>query len=276
MKKIIALLIAVTVLLTSGVIAQTDKKMQDKSEKVKTEITQIGNKMICPVSGEEFILTEKTPKIEIDGKIYYFCCKGCLEKFKKNYKKSETPSTDLKIANKVICPVMGTKFVPTSKSPKVEYKGKTYYFCCKGCVEKFKKDPEKYISGSKIKHKHKHNKDKMCELCDEEIETSVSETREKNNHKHSKDKNIKSYTMQEVSEHNRKGDCWLVIHNKVYDVSEFSYKHNKNILLGCGKVATKLFETRTTEDGKKIGSGKPHSNYARELIKKFYIGELKN
>lgn len=25
------------------------------------------------------------------------------------------------------------------------YKGKTYYFCAKGCKERFDKDPEKYI-----------------------------------------------------------------------------------------------------------------------------------
>ncbi|MBI5099820.1 MAG: YHS domain-containing protein [Nitrospirae bacterium] len=25
------------------------------------------------------------------------------------------------------------------------YKGKTYYFCAKGCKEKFDKEPEKYV-----------------------------------------------------------------------------------------------------------------------------------
>jgi len=25
------------------------------------------------------------------------------------------------------------------------YKGKTYYFCAKGCKEKFDKDPEKFV-----------------------------------------------------------------------------------------------------------------------------------
>ncbi len=28
---------------------------------------------------------------------------------------------------------------------KMEYKGKTYYFCCKSCKEKFEKDPGKYL-----------------------------------------------------------------------------------------------------------------------------------
>ena len=28
----------------------------------------------------------------------------------------------------------------------VEYQGKTYGFCCKSCVKKFNKNPEKYIA----------------------------------------------------------------------------------------------------------------------------------
>ena len=28
---------------------------------------------------------------------------------------------------------------------KVEYNGKTYYFCCPGCVEQFKAEPTKYV-----------------------------------------------------------------------------------------------------------------------------------
>jgi len=33
----------------------------------------------------------------------------------------------------------------TDASPKVEHEGKTYYFCCSGCDQKFKKDPQKYL-----------------------------------------------------------------------------------------------------------------------------------
>ena len=44
-------------------------------------------------------------------------------------------------AGNAACPISGDKV-----SPKVsyEYKGKTYHFCCAGCINKFKKDPEKY------------------------------------------------------------------------------------------------------------------------------------
>lgn len=42
------------------------------------------------------------------------------------------------------CPVLGTT-MPKSKMIPYEYKGKTYYFCCQPCVEKFKADPQQYI-----------------------------------------------------------------------------------------------------------------------------------
>jgi YHS domain-containing protein len=41
------------------------------------------------------------------------------------------------------CPVMGA---PINKDIFIEYKGKKVYFCCPGCEEKFKAEPEKYIA----------------------------------------------------------------------------------------------------------------------------------
>jgi YHS domain-containing protein len=29
---------------------------------------------------------------------------------------------------------------------KIEYKGRTYYFCCEYCLKEFRKNPEKYLS----------------------------------------------------------------------------------------------------------------------------------
>lgn len=42
-----------------------------------------------------------------------------------------------------ICPVMGNPVDP--KAPSIEYKGKLIGFCCAGCDDQFKADPEKYI-----------------------------------------------------------------------------------------------------------------------------------
>jgi Cu+-exporting ATPase len=56
---------------------------------------QIGDKTTCPISGEEFIVSATSPKAEVDGKTYYFCCPHCAEKFRadpaKFLKKTSAP-----------------------------------------------------------------------------------------------------------------------------------------------------------------------------------------
>lgn len=63
-------------------------------------------------------------------------------------------------AGNKICPVTGEAVDP--KNPVTyEYKGKVYNFCCKMCIEAFKKDPAEYIaivekekSGEKLGEEH--------------------------------------------------------------------------------------------------------------------------
>lgn len=80
----------------------------------------------------------------------------------------------------------------------------------------------------------------------------------------------KSYTLQEVSQHATAQDCWLVIENKVYNVTDFVAKHpgGPGIVRGCGKDATTLFNERPTN------VKAPHPAQAREQLKDFYIGDL--
>lgn len=40
------------------------------------------------------------------------------------------------------CPVMGGKI---DKTVFTDYQGKRIYFCCTGCVDDFKKNPEQYL-----------------------------------------------------------------------------------------------------------------------------------
>ncbi len=48
---------------------------------------KIGDRSICLVNKEEFVVTEHSPKVEHEGKTYYFCCPGCDTKFKADPKK---------------------------------------------------------------------------------------------------------------------------------------------------------------------------------------------
>ena len=60
--------------------------------------------------------------------------------------KAAKPMGEASIGDTTNCPVSGEEFVVTAASPKVEYQGKTYYFCCGGCDKKFQADPAKYLS----------------------------------------------------------------------------------------------------------------------------------
>lgn len=81
----------------------------------------------------------------------------------------------------------------------------------------------------------------------------------------------KGLSLATVAEHNTPDDCWLVINNNIYNISDYIGTHpsgEKNIIDYCGKEATAVFETRPT------GSGTPHSDSARETLAKYYIGDL--
>jgi cytochrome b involved in lipid metabolism len=73
---------------------------------------------------------------------------------------------------------------------------------------------------------------------------------------------IRSYTATEVATHKNGLSCWMILDNKVYDVTSFISKHpNDAILKGCGKDATQMFAR--------------HPESAKEMKEQFYIGELK-
>jgi Cu+-exporting ATPase len=42
---------------------------------------RIGDRTTCPVSGEQFIVSATSPKAEIGGRTYYFCCADCAKRF---------------------------------------------------------------------------------------------------------------------------------------------------------------------------------------------------
>ncbi|MBS3146638.1 cytochrome b5 domain-containing protein [Candidatus Woesearchaeota archaeon] len=82
--------------------------------------------------------------------------------------------------------------------------------------------------------------------------------------------NIK-LTIAELSTHNTNTNCWIMIRNKLYDVTNFLNKHPgeaKAIIPYCGKDATQAFQTKGSP------SGKIHSNNAESLLLSFYIGDL--
>lgn len=76
---------------------------------------------------------------------------------------------------------------------------------------------------------------------------------------------VKYFTLEEIRSHNTCKDTWLIIHDKVYDVSAFLEEHpgGEEVLLEqAGADATESFED--------VG----HSTDAREMLQQYYMGEL--
>ncbi|EPB92356.1 cytochrome-b5 reductase [Mucor circinelloides 1006PhL] len=73
------------------------------------------------------------------------------------------------------------------------------------------------------------------------------------------------YSLSEVEKHNVKGDLWLAIEGKVYNVTTFAADHpggERAIYEEAGKDATDAFND--------IG----HSEAAHEWLNDYYIGDL--
>ncbi|XP_050344383.1 cytochrome b5-like [Nymphalis io] len=72
-------------------------------------------------------------------------------------------------------------------------------------------------------------------------------------------------SLEEVKKHRRKSSVWIIIHNDVYDVTNFLTEHpggEDTLLDVAGKDGSREFED--------VG----HSDDARELLKKYKIGSL--
>ncbi len=53
---------------------------------------------------------------------------------------------ELTILDTVKDPVCGMMVDPTRAAASTEYNGRTYYFCCHHCLEKFRQDPQRYLA----------------------------------------------------------------------------------------------------------------------------------
>jgi len=80
-------------------------------------------------------------------------------------------------------------------------------------------------------------------------------------------KKQKLYTIEQVSKHNNKRSAWTIVNNKVYNITSLvnNFKHpGGNVIENAmGKNITNIFNN--------IG----HSNFSKNLLEKFYIGNIK-
>lgn len=77
-------------------------------------------------------------------------------------------------------------------------------------------------------------------------------------------------TVEEVSRHSNASDCWVIINNEVYDVTEAIAGHtggSEAISAACGTEATEVFNTKGDKN-------KPHSMSAKEIMENYLLGGL--
>ena len=61
--------------------ASAETTAGDEQPLVAPGETEIGDRSTCPVSGEEFVVSESSPSVEHEGRTYHFCCPGCASRF---------------------------------------------------------------------------------------------------------------------------------------------------------------------------------------------------
>ncbi|KAJ0986228.1 hypothetical protein J5N97_004584 [Dioscorea zingiberensis] len=79
-------------------------------------------------------------------------------------------------------------------------------------------------------------------------------------------KTLKFHTKEEVSLHNTRNDCWIIVNDKVYDVTPYVEEHpgGDAILKHAGGDSTKGFY------------GPQHASRVFDMVDEFYIGDLKS
>jgi YHS domain-containing protein len=65
-----------------------------------------------------------------------------------------------------VCPLMGDE---VSAKVRVEHDGQWVYFCCSGCIDTFKADPQAAIAKMSAEDKAAIEKNKTCAMSGEEI-----------------------------------------------------------------------------------------------------------
>ncbi|MGB7070652.1 MAG: heavy metal translocating P-type ATPase [Pyrinomonadaceae bacterium] len=121
--------------------------------------------LIDPICGMTVDPATAAGSFNHEGKTYYFCSKGCLQKFiaktqdvpasgfvgigreqKETVSHGEMNATP---EGEFVDPVCGMTVAPETSAGKYDFEGETYYFCSTGCLNKFKQNPATFLREKK-------------------------------------------------------------------------------------------------------------------------------
>jgi Cu+-exporting ATPase len=108
-----------------------------------------------PVCGMTVDPPQARGKARYQGDTYFFCSPGCMQKFMASPAKYLPPTSESATAaagqpapkTKPLDkdPVCGMSVDPSHAASTAEHEGKLYHFCSRGCAEKFRRDPKRYL-----------------------------------------------------------------------------------------------------------------------------------
>ncbi len=115
-----------------------------------------------PVCGMRITASKAAGTFEHKDTLYYFCSESCLNSFKSspalymNPVRTRTtlkmltvaPAAELDKGPTLIDPVCGMTVALSESAGAYDYKGTTYQFCCKVCLQRFQGNPERYLNPS--------------------------------------------------------------------------------------------------------------------------------
>jgi len=82
--------------------------------------------------------------------------------------------------------------------------------------------------------------------------------------------------MTEISKHNNVNDCWMLINNKVYDITSYFGKHpggSRTMSSTCGTDSTAAYSTKDPS-AQSSSSRIAHSSNAQNLLTEYYLGDF--
>lgn len=108
-------------------------------------------KFIDPVCGMAVSPESAAGSFEYNGETFYFCSKSCLETYKRGVNPEKPTARPVQIGRKEIAedvmrmdktgthvdPICKMLVSPETAAGSYDHEGTTYYFCSKGCLEKF-------------------------------------------------------------------------------------------------------------------------------------------
>ena len=127
-------------------------------DRIKQEISIVTTDPICQMTVEE----GTDLRAEHDGQMYYFCSQHCITRFKENPARYATLAKATGIEQPggkdqtVSDPVCGMHVEPKNAAGKYEHNDRTYYFCSRHCLAKFRKEPDRFLKRSHEHRGHMH------------------------------------------------------------------------------------------------------------------------